>query len=811
MSKLIGPGSKRSIRILLFASICLLLLTYSVLVIIVPVLGLEDFFRPLGPNRAERLSFPLGVCLLLIIYSLLGIKVGWRPRPVLYSTWLDGKLTAKELLNLTKVPHQPHPWIACAIFAAFSVVFAVNLYKFPLDFFKIDQLWHQTFIDYGVSWGTPIFSFGGNILYHFGIQPPFNTHLLPLELLAQAFPPEYRILATVVLYFLAIAGLFFLIGGSIGLQPIPRMVFAGAVALLLTIPRGLDRLFWFVPPEFFTSQLALALWWLEAPILLIATVFLFFLLGQHRSFWGNLVIGTAFAVGTSTTLLSYPAGAVYFVFLTLFYCVGFALTCTTSREFAWKAVVSAGIISVMLIAKVPQFLLNLYSYTYGSYFFERLRAPTYSVLRSSFMVTGYINFRGTLVFLASMIVLVALALSCPKKPVGRIAIAALACEGGIIMIALLNMFLFHAPLSVRYAEVAHSPVWVAYFVLFCMTLTIVLDRRVVDLGNHTRSKIFISATRRRRVIYAAGFLIMIATYALVQPRSAEESVFTHRYPPARSESLAIITRELTISPGKPFRGRLLTLARQWGSTLLPNAGFNELDAAALGVPVINEYAHWTSPLTFVFLRTFFASHQDTFGHYYFRLHTFNLRIARLMGIRMVATNANNDIAGGVLVYEASVWGENSRIFELENTNLGQFSPVSLRTVHTAAEALVELRRANFDPEYDVVVENDVPPGLVPATFVEVTVDRGPTLIIHASSSGRSLLALPFEYSHCLRLQSEPAGARLIPVNLQQTGLLFQDRIEARITYQFGLFSDVDCRGDDIRRANALRLREAAVD
>ena len=68
--------------------------------------------------------------------------------------------------------------------------------------------------------------------------------------------------------------------------------------------------------------------------------------------------------------------------------------------------------------------------------------------------------------------------------------------------------------------------------------------------------------------------------------------------------------------------------------------------------------------------------------------------------------------------------------------------------------------------------------------------------------------LPFEYSHCLRIDAANNGrARLIPVNLQQTGLLFEGNVEARIIYRFGLLADSSCRGDDFERAKALKLHD----
>jgi hypothetical protein len=50
-------------------------------------------------------------------------------------------------------------------------------------------------------------------------------------------------------------------------------------------------------------------------------------------------------------------------------------------------------------------------------------------------------------------------------------------------------------------------------------------------------------------------------------------------------------------------------------------------------------------------------------------------------------------------------------------------------------------------------------------------------------------------------------ARLLPVNLQQTGLLFEGQTEVGIEYRYGLFGNAQCRGTDLDRANALRLHE----
>jgi hypothetical protein len=212
-------------------------------------------------------------------------------------------------------------------------------------------------------------------------------------------------------------------------------------------------------------------------------------------------------------------------------------------------------------------------------------------------------------------------------------------------------------------------------------------------------------------------------------------------------------------------------------------------------------------VTFVFLRSFFGQAHDSFVKSFFPLHSFDLRVARLMGVRMVATDAGV-VPGGTLVYEAKTGNSNLRLFRIDDINLGQFSPTRAHVVRSAADAIAALRASEFDPKRDVVVEGVIPLGLVRATSARVTVELGPTLVVQAFSPGRSLLVLPFEYSHCLHLSDASAGARLMPVNLQQTGLLFEGNVEARIAYRFGLFGESSCRGDDVRRANSLKLRDA---
>ena len=208
-------------------------------------------------------------------------------------------------------------------------------------------------------------------------------------------------------------------------------------------------------------------------------------------------------------------------------------------------------------------------------------------------------------------------------------------------------------------------------------------------------------------------------------------------------------------------------------------------------------------------RIFFGKENDGFGRTTILFTRFDLRMARLLGVSMVATDAPA-IPGGTLIYEAKAGDTDLRLFRIDDVNIGQYSPTITRRIESAADAFAAISAADFDPKRDAVVEDEIGGELVPATSSAVIIERGPTLVVRATSPGRSLLALPFDYSRCMKLQSTDGAARLIPVNLLQTGLLFDKQVEARITYRFGLFHDSRCRGRDIQRADSLQLKDALV-
>jgi hypothetical protein len=838
----------RQLRVFIRIAFFILLSIAFVLVLFAPWLGLGgkyDFilYRSAGISRGDAVSWLLWLAAFYIaleclpaVYSYTRANLTtWRGiRGTANSLWANGFAAAAQLESRADGRVSPGEVRRIAILgSAFAAAAAVFILKGLWVFRTAPDLhWWQSMVDYGIDWGTPIFSFGANLLYNFGIQTPLKGQLLPIEGIAHLFPIGMRLPATVALYFIATALLFWIIGTLFGLNLFYRTLFAGLVALLLTIPVGLDYVLPFLPPLFLTHQFVLAFWWGEAPILMLLAVILFLLIGSQRSFVKNACASAGFGIGAFAAVLSYPVGAVFFVPIMALYCLGLFITSENRRELLWKAAAAALVLAIMIAARVPQFLYNLFSYAYGAYFFDL--TPEGISLPANFLFLGHINdLRGLFFWLVSFAAVVVAALT-GRGALRRLAIAALVCEAGIIAVTTVNLWVWQAPLAGTYAELAHAPMWASFFVLAMLLVARMLDQRAVQWASaavSTKHPVLKLPVEHRAWLYGSVLALLIVVFWVHNQPGLR---YFADYPPNAPPSIRFLERELALKPGSPFRGRLLVLVSatldqngqriqegqplHWVSLYVnlslkygrPLGNDHYFDVLPFGIPMTNEYAYWTGPPTFTFDRVFFGSEGEVFGRGWFVLSRFDPRLARLAGVGMVLTDGS-EVPGATPVYTERVEDSDLRIFRVEDTNAGQYSPIRPRRAETAAEAIQAIKSEGFDPETDVVTETEILADLQPATRVALTVDRGPTLIVRASSPGSSLLALPFEFSHCLRLHTEQGTAQLIPVNLQQTGLLFRGDVTAEITYRFGLFQDSRCRAEDLMRADRLHLKDALVE
>jgi hypothetical protein len=134
------------------------------------------------------------------------------------------------------------------------------------------------------------------------------------------------------------------------------------------------------------------------------------------------------------------------------------------------------------------------------------------------------------------------------------------------------------------------------------------------------------------------------------------------------------------------------------------------------------------------------------------------------------------------------------VYEYSDFNVGNYSPTNVVIARDVPSILQHLWSTSFDPRQSIVLPERVGEPLVEATGGKMFFERG-AIRVQAESRGYSLLLLPLQYSHCLVL-SEGVKAKLLPANLAQTAVLFQESIDLRIYFEYGLFRP-GCRRQDL--------------
>ena len=82
--------------------------------------------------------------------------------------------------------------------------------------------------------------------------------------------------------------------------------------------------------------------------------------------------------------------------------------------------------------------------------------------------------------------------------------------------------------------------------------------------------------------------------------------------------------------------------------------------------------------------------------------------------------------------------------------------------------------------------------------------------VRAQSEGSAILLLPIEFSRCLTVSSRVDGPprRLFRADLVLTGVLFDRRLDADISFRVGPGEASRCRVQDANDAEHMRIRNA---
>jgi len=311
------------------------------------------------------------------------------------------------------------------------------------------------------------------------------------------------------------------------------------------------------------------------------------------------------------------------------------------------------------------------------------------------------------------------------------------------------------------------------------------------------------------------------------------------YPESQTEITRFLKSEIGLVPGQPFRGRSATmlgfiLPKERSAERISQLYYFSLfatgnlhDGPGLwqdDIPTLMEYNPLMTPAYFVMMRRFFTEASDKVGRNMVVMRRIDVRMLKVLGVRFLLTDAPIDSAQlrmRMLVpapredrvrlglSELEVEQFYIYLYELTNVNVGQFSPTRVKVIPDAGTILAELSDSSLRLEETVIADHPLRDGLTRATLKEFIVDRD-HYRVRAVSEGPAALLLPIEFSRCLKVSKRPAGIlpELFRADLLLTGILFENELDADISFHSGPFSDSRCRLDDLADANRLDMRNA---
>jgi hypothetical protein len=147
-----------------------------------------------------------------------------------------------------------------------------------------------------------------------------------------------------------------------------------------------------------------------------------------------------------------------------------------------------------------------------------------------------------------------------------------------------------------------------------------------------------------------------------------------------------------------------------------------------------------------------------------------------------------------------------RLTELSDANLGNFSPTEVRSIGSFREGLAAMHAPGFEGRRTLVTEQLLAGPFVPAADARLVYQKD-GFSVSASSTGRSILVLPVQYSRCWSVSGE-GGPVLFRANLMQLGISFAGKLDANLFFRFGPLFASACRIEDIKDMERLGIREA---
>lgn len=315
------------------------------------------------------------------------------------------------------------------------------------------------------------------------------------------------------------------------------------------------------------------------------------------------------------------------------------------------------------------------------------------------------------------------------------------------------------------------------------------------------------------VPFIVGGAALAIFYSVFSAKSPERFF---RYPPPPNPYVDILADRLGTNGklAKSFSGRLATITAtqidrpvDWfdihnhdSHVILKNFGLEPRFYVPwyFQVPTLAEYSQMTDPSYYALLTRTMARGDDQQVRNTVFIRELHPKLLRMLGVRFVLTDG--EVSGQPLLMQKNQDLALS-LFELEDPNLGGFSPTQVVLERDAQAIINTLRAQDFDPRASVVMSDPLTVDrkeLLPVTTSTLALSSN-GYEVSAHSAGTSILLLPVVFSRCLNLTlSEGGPVQLARANLIQTALRFSGTFRGELRLLSNPLAMNGCQLQDAR-------------
>jgi hypothetical protein len=495
------------------------------------------------------------------------------------------------------------------------------------------------------------------------------------------------------------------------------------------------------------------------------------------------------------TTLSYP-------FLLINACVLLIGTWSRRKEFLRKTIWSGVLLALVVATGLPAAAIGITTDTAFQFFPDVLARPDRPLtdcsllfqgnLASKIAMFGYAGMLGYAFFGWDRMRLFAIA-------------QAIAVTGLIIASLAYHWFGYTASIPLYFEYV----LWPLY-PLFAVAVIAQVLRMLAPAGN---LKLPVALRLGAWIILPCAAVAIIHGSRWLRP---EPPTRPNVFPPEQSVITKELERRIGLAVGSPFRGRVATLTGQvappgfsWIEMFTQDLAMIRLignEHRSIGfwyynIPTLMEFSHTVSPLLFAATTRYLAIPEDPPFRTLLHMRRSNLNILRLLGVSYIVSDAPQAVPGtsDIATLPMPKGLPAPRLEAVPDPNLG-VSPTEAIPIESADDAVGQLGRPDFNFEQQVILSGPAPGNLVPAHDIRVTIVRG-GIRVTARGSGKSLVVVPFQYSHCLSAVSNIGGdVQLSRADILLTAVTFENDLDVTITYRNPLFAGAYCwlqnRADD---------------